>query len=452
MRARPSLPGSRSLAGFGLALVLAAGAAPAAAQQPDSSALVDYIVAVVGNRVILRSQVEEQVLTALRGQEPPSDPGQLRALRRTILEGMIDRELVVQEAQRDTAIKVTDEEVTQAVDEQFRNVRRQFQTDEAFRKELQDAGFQTIEEWRSYTAELQRQEFYWNRFWERLEGQGKVKAIPPTDDEVREYFDRNRLTFPKRSEAVSFQQIVIAPQASAAERARALALADSILREIRGGADFATAARRFSMDPASREQGGSLGWIRRGQGFDQRFEDEAFRLRVGQVSDPVESPFGYHLIQVERAQPAELSVRHILIMADVDSAQADSARLRAEAVYRAAQGGASFDSLQRLHHDRSEEREAEQFPLDRLTQSAPSYATALRDVPGGSLAPLFRLEAPQPNRAKHVVLKVTNRIPAGEVRFEDVRDQIRSTLSRTLARQRHLARLKEATFVEIRPT
>jgi peptidyl-prolyl cis-trans isomerase SurA len=338
------------------------------------------------------------------------------------------------------------------VDEQFRNVRRQFQSEEAFRRELQASGFQTLEEWRSYTAELQRQEFFWNRFWERLEAQGKVKPIPPTDQEVRDYFDRNQLTFAKRSEALSFQQIIIAPQASTAEKARALALADSILREIRNGADFATAARRFSMDPVSREQGGSLGWIRRGQGFDQRFEDEAFRLRVGQVSDPVETSFGFHLIQVERAQPAELSVRHLLIMAEVDSVQADSARLQAEAVYRAAQSGAAFDSLQRLHHDRSEEREADQFPLDRLTQSAPSYATALRDVPVGALAPLFRLDAPQPNRSKYVVLKVTHRIPAGDVRFEDVRDQIRAQLSRTLARQRYLVRLKEATFVEIRST
>jgi parvulin-like peptidyl-prolyl isomerase len=272
-RPRPPILRPRSLHGALLGLLLAAGAAPAAGQQPDTTALVDYIVAVVGNRVILRSQVDEQVLTALRGQDPPRDPAQLRALQRTVLDGMVDREVVVQEAQRDTAIKVTDEEVTQAVDEQFRNVRRQFQSEEAFRRELQASGFQTLEEWRSYTAELQRQEFFWNRFWERLEAQGKVKPIPPTDQEVRDYFDRNQLTFAKRSEALSFQQIIIAPQASTAEKARALALADSILREIRNGADFATAARRFSMDPVSREQGGSLGWIRRGQGFDQRFED-----------------------------------------------------------------------------------------------------------------------------------------------------------------------------------
>lgn len=439
--------GGRSLATVALLGLLAR---PAAAQQPDSASTLDRIVAVVGNRPILTSQLQEQMFTALRGQQPPSDPAQRQALLNSLLSSMIDRELVVQAAQRDTAIKVTDEEVTQAVDEQFRNARRQYQSDEAFRRDLQASGFQTIEEWRSYTADLQRREFYWNRFWERLEAGGKLKPIPPTDAEVRAYFEQNRLQYPKRSEAVSFEQIVITPSPAADEKARAMALADSILQGLRAGGDFATAARRFSMDPGSREQGGSLGWIRRGQGWDPRFEAAAFSLRVGQISNPVETAFGYHLIQVERSQPAEVSVRHILIMPAIDSVMADSARRLAESVYRAVREGASFDSLARLHHDRNEERDANQFPLDRLSQSAPAYATALAGVEAGQLAPLFRLEAPEPNRSKWVILRVTNRIPAGDVRFEDVQDQIRAGLGRTLARQRYLESLRQANYVEVR--
>lgn len=433
-----------------LGALLGLAPAGALAQQADTSTALDRIVAVVGNRPILATQVQEQLYAALRGQNPPTDPAQLAALRNSILSSLVDRELVMQAAQRDTAIKVTDEEVTQSVDEQFRNARRQYQSDEAFRRDLLETGFQTIEEWRSYTAEMQRREFYWTRFWERLEASGKVKPIPPTDREVREYFEQNRLQYPKRPEAVSFQQIVIAPTAAADERERARALADSILQGLRAGADFATAARRFSMDPGSREQGGSLGWIRRGQGWDPRFEQAAFSLRVGQISNPVETSFGFHLIQVERVQAAEVSVRHILIMPVIDSVMADSARRLAESVYRAAREGASFDSLQRLHHDRDEEHDANQFPLDRLAQTAPAYATALAGVEVGQLAPLFRLEAPEENRSKWVILRVTNRIPAGEVRFEDVQDQIRAGLGRTLARQRYLEKLRQANFVEIR--
>jgi peptidyl-prolyl cis-trans isomerase SurA len=437
------------MAGAGLALLVLATAGTAIAQPPDSARIADRILAVVGNRAIVLTQVQEQALTMLpRGQEDlPTDPGQRAAFLRNALTALIDEELAVQEAQRDTAIKVTDEEVTQSVDELFRNARRQIGSDSALQQQLRETGFETIEEWRSYTTDIQRRRFLVDRYWERLEGSGKLKPIPPTDAEVREYFQENRMAIPKRGAAVSFRQIVMSPQPSAEAKAAARALADSILGALRGGADFATAARRFSMDAATREQGGSLNWIRRGQGWDPAFEQAAFSLRVGQVSDPVETGFGYHLIQVERAQPAEAQVRHILIMPAIDSTRADSARALAEEVYRAARAG-GFDSLQRLHHDRSEEREAQQFPLDRLP---PAYATALQDVEPGQVAPLFRLEAQDPLRAKPVIVLVTDRIPAGDVRFEDVRDQIRSQLGRILSRRRHLETLRRATFVEIRP-
>lgn len=422
-------------------------ATPLRAQEADSTTI-DRIVAVVGNRPILQTQVEEQALAALRGQSLPSDPAQRQALFRSILDGLINEELVVQAAQKDTAIKVTDEEVTQSVDELFRNVRAKFSSDEAFRKDLQNTGFQTVEEWRSYYSDRQRRKFLVDRFWDRLEAQGKLKPIPPTDQEVRQYFDENKAAFPKRPAALTFRQIVIAPHASDSAKAVALALADSILAELRKGADFATAARRFSMDPGTREQGGSLNWIRRGQGWDQAFENAAFSLRVGQISNPVETAYGYHLIQVERAQPAEVQVRHILIMPTIDSVQADSARQLAEQVYLALKNGASFDSLQRLYHDKGEEREVQQIPVDRLP---PAYGSALQDVKEGELAPLFRLEAPEPNRTKFTIVKVDSRIPAGDVRFEDVRDNIRAQLSHELARRRYLDTLKHATYVDVRP-
>jgi peptidyl-prolyl cis-trans isomerase SurA len=201
------------------------------------------------------------------------------------------------------------------------------------------------------------------------------------------------------------------------------------------------------MDPASRDQGGSLNWIRRGQGWDPKFEEAAFSLRVGQISDPLETAFGFHLIQVERAQPAEIKVRHILIRPAIDSSNAEEARKMAEAAYLAIKGGAAFDSVQRILHDKSDEREATQFPIANLP---PAYANAIRDIKDDELAPLFQLEDQEPHRAKQVILQVTNRIPAGAPRFEDVRDRIRNSLGNVLARRRYLEKMRDATHVEVR--
>ena len=422
----------------------------AAAQAVDTTNTIDRVVAVVGNKTILASQVAERLFVELNGREVPKDPKALGQLRKSILESLISEELVVQEASRDTLIKVTDEEVTQSVDELYKNVRGRYTSESLFRTELQRTGFQTIDEWRSFSADQQRRKFQSDRYWARLNQQQKVKDIPPTDAEVREYFDQNKTSFPSRSEGVSFKQVIVAPKPTDTAKAIARALADSILAELRKGGDFATAARRFSMDPATKEQGGALNWIRRGQGWDPKFEDAAFSLRPGQISDPVESSFGYHLIQVERVQPAEVQVRHILIMPAIDSTDADRTRKLAEAAYIAIKSGAPFDSLQRLYHDKAEEREVEQFPLDRLVQSAPAYGTALRDAKQGDLIPLFKLDAPDPYRAKWAIVSLTSRIPAGEVRFEDVRDRIRTSLASVLSRKKHLDRLRSATFVEVR--
>lgn len=431
------------------AALLASAAQPLLAQQATGEdSAVDRIVAIVGSTPILLSEVDEQIFARLQAQQqtPPTDPVQVRALRRDMLQQLVDLELIYQIALTDTTVKVTDEQVDAAVDEQVRNIRRQFRSDEEYRTQLRETGFLTPEEYRRWLTETQRKELIRNRMIEQLRGTGKLKPVIPTDRELRVAFEEERGRR-KRPQSVSFRQIVVAPTARDSAKARAFGLADSIATELRKGGDFATAARRFSMDEASKEQGGSLGWFRRGV-MDQRFEDVAFALRPGTISPPIETPFGYHLIQVERVQPAEVSARHILIMPEITQADADSARLRAESVRAALAAGASFDSLARQYHDPLEDREVPGLPVDRLL---PVYAQAFEGVEEGGLTPVVRLEIPNlPLRAKYAVVQVTERTPEGEYRYEEVKDQLRNQLGERLMIRRYLDRLRLATYVEVR--
>jgi peptidyl-prolyl cis-trans isomerase SurA len=441
---------------FGLVAALfllgSGAAAPLWARQrgiATADSVVDRIMAVVGSKAILRSQIEERINTEFpQGKGLPTTPQGMENLRKELVEAMVSEELMVQEAQRDTTIKVLEDDVTKSVDALIRTTRGRYATEEEYRKDLRVTGFETPDEYRSWLTEQQRRQFLRRELMTKLKNSGKLKPVAPTEGEMKAFFDKNKAGFPKRPEAISFRQIVITPPAKAEAKARAIALADSILAELRKGADFAATAKRFTMDVGTREQGGELGWVRRGQGLDQHFEDVAFSLRPGIVSQPVETPFGFHLIQVERSQPAEVQVRHILIMPAVDSVDADSAARTADRVRTMVTKGTAFDSLQRIWHDRGEERELVAFPIENLPAV---YGEALAGVGASQVAPVFRLEAPaDPLRSKYVVLLVTARIPAGDVRYEDVKEQIRSILTDSLTQERYLDKLRRATLVEVR--
>jgi peptidyl-prolyl cis-trans isomerase SurA len=423
-------------------------AQPAAAVvPPDSVVVVDRVLAVVGNRPVLASQVDEELFSRqAQGVRLPEDPKQLDALRREVVSSIVDEELLVQEAIRDTMIQVTDQEIADGVEQQIRKVRENFSSEVDYKNELKKAGFQTPEEYRRWLTDQQRRAALQNRLIDGLKGAGKLKSVAPTEQEMQKYFETHKASLGTRPATISFRQIVIAPKASAAAKARTRAQADSIVLELRQGADFATAARRFSQDPGSREQGGSLNWFRRGVMVPE-FERVAFALKPGVVSDPVESPFGFHIIQVERTQPAEVQARHILLTPEIDSANVDSARALAERLHGLVARGARFDSLQRIYHDPAGgEREAENVPADKLPET---YSAAIASADSGAVVPVFTIKGPG-DRDQYVVLQVTGRRSQGDVRYEDVKDRIRQQLGQELAIRRYLDQLRKTTYVELR--
>jgi peptidyl-prolyl cis-trans isomerase SurA len=419
---------------------------PAAEAQSDGPIVVDRVVAIVGNRPVLASQVDEEVFSRQsQGQALPSDPDSLAALRKQVISSIVDEELLVQQAQRDTAIKVTDQEIADGVEQQVRKVRGNFTSEVDYKNELKRAGFGTPEEYRRWLTDQQRRSAFQNRLIDKLRQDGKLKPVSPTEQEMRAYFNEQKGALGNRPATLSFRQIVIAPRPAPEAKARTRAQADSIVLELRRGADFATAAKRFSQDPGSKDQGGSLNWFRRGVMVPE-FERVAFSLRPGVVSDPVESPFGYHIIQVERVQPGEVQARHILLIPDIDSVHVDSARALADSVRALILRGAPFDSLQRALHDPSAEKQADNVPADKLPEA---YGKAFGDADSGAVAPVFSLPGAG-TREQFVVAQITGRRPPGDIRYEDVRDRIRDQLGQQLAIRRYIDRLRSATYVEVR--
>src|SRR6266571_6853974 len=219
----------------------------ALSQHPAPDETLDRIVAVVGTRPILASQIDEEMVQAqAQGQPLPADSAGRMAMRRQILDRLIELEILVQQAQRDTSIKVTDQEVLDQVEQTYQNVRKQFSSENDFRDQIRQARFGSVEEWRRWLGDEQRRQLYAQRLIEAQRQKGKLRPIPPTDAQMREFWEQNKDQQPKRPATVSFRQIVLKPTPDSAARQRALQLAESLVVELRHGADFAAAAKRFS--------------------------------------------------------------------------------------------------------------------------------------------------------------------------------------------------------------
>jgi peptidyl-prolyl cis-trans isomerase D len=174
-------------------------------------------------------------------------------------------------------------------------------------------------------------------------------AVRVSEEEIRAFYSRNREQFRRGGRAV-LSLLTIPRVISAADSAHSKARAEALRDEIVKGAKFEDVARRESSDSASGANGGALGMSGRGR-FIAEFEKAAFALRPGEISQPVISSFGYHLIRVDSRKGDSIDVRHILIpiqQGDSSAAQADRLADQLARVAASATEPARFDSASRL--------------------------------------------------------------------------------------------------------
>jgi peptidyl-prolyl cis-trans isomerase SurA len=421
--------------------------AQAPAQAPMPVQPIDRIVAVVGERPILLSEVEEELLLLQgQGQRLPTDSTARDAMRRQALLRMVDEEILYQKARLDTTIIVTDADVQNAVDEQVRRVRSQFPSENVYRAQLSSAGFGTPEEYRRWLSESQRRSAYQQRYLEKLRSEGKLHNASVSDAEIRAAFAQTAAQATQRPATISFRQVVVAPLPTPAQKAAARARAESALAEVRGGADFSVVARRLSDDPGSKERGGDLGWFRRGQ-MAVPFERAAFRLRQGQISDIVETTFGYQIIVADRVQPGEVKARHILIAPVVTARELAVARTVADSVAARLRAGGNFDSLYALFADTAEQKAVVDVPQQRLPAI---YTGVFAGLAPTAITPVFALAAEDSLRTKFAVAILDDIQPERPFTYEEVREQVRTNLQREKAVREYVRTLRRQIYVDIR--
>ena len=266
-------------------------------------------------------------------------------------------------------------------------------------------------------------------------------SVPVSDAELRRYLDDHADDF--KQPAMAFVRFVAQPRLpDAADSAVARARVERIQAELArgGGASFADVARRESADTVSGRQGGDLGWVRPDQStFDAQFMAGVRALRPGQVSRPVLTPFGYHLIRVDAARGDSVKVRHILVPIELQGAHLDYVEARADSLERFAAeqtDGALLDSAARRFGlplaPPHRVVEGERFIVGRY--AIPDVSVWAFEVSPGETSPIIEATP------AYFVFRLDSLVPAGVPPLAAVRHQVLAAVQvekrKVLARRR----------------
>ncbi|TFG65886.1 MAG: hypothetical protein E4H28_03215 [Gemmatimonadales bacterium] len=411
------------------ALVIAASPATLVAQdvEPEaaidpSAELVDRIVAVVGDTVVLYTEVLESLLQ-LQSQGatlPEEGTPAFDSLAFQTLHDLVDQLVLLQQAKTEE-LDVSDDVLDAETDRRFREVRNAFPTATEFETAISESG-RNLVQYRQFLRSQVRAQMLIEQFIQQ--SRSNLPPVVVSDEEVQAWFDGN-LTGQTQPATITFEQLVLEPKPSEDAEKAAFERATQILTEIRDGKDFEVAAREYSEDPATRASGGDLGWVRRAS-LDADFSRAAWSARTGTPIGPVRTQFGNHLIKVENTRGGERKIRHILLRHEITEDDFQRAQSLAAQLADSIRGGASFASIAKEYGSKLEPLRVPQMPVDRIAQQFPEYAEALVDpVPGRVVGPFVNTT---PRGQRFVIVRVTEYIQQGPYQFADVREEIRERL------------------------
>jgi peptidyl-prolyl cis-trans isomerase SurA len=264
--------------------------------------LIDKIVAQVGGELVLLSELEEQhnLMSAQQGTLP-------EGFRCTILDGIMTQKLMINQAKLDS-IEVTDDEIEAQLDARFERILAYMNNDVT---QFEAYYGQTIPEVKAQFREDLKNQLLAERMQGRI-----MENVTITPAEVKEFFEQIPTdSLPYFNSEVELGEIVYRPKVNEEQKAIALKTLEEVKAKLDAGEDFAVLAQNYSQDGSARS-GGDLGWARRGT-FVPEFEAAAYNLELSEISDIVESEFGFHIIQLLERRGNSIHTRHILIRPEI---------------------------------------------------------------------------------------------------------------------------------------
>jgi peptidyl-prolyl cis-trans isomerase SurA len=280
--------------------------------------VIDQIVAVVGSNPILKSDIEQGAIqNQAQGVVSQGDP------KCEILESLLEQKLLLAEAELDTMIIVTDNQINQQMDRRM----NYFVENIGSEKEVEKYFNKSITQLKAEMSETIKEQLKTEQMQAKI-----IEKVTATPSEVRQFFRQlPSKDIPEIGSQLEYAQITVLPVITEKEDLEVKAKLRDFKKRVENGENFATLAIMYSEDPGSSRNGGEMDYVGRAM-LDQAFANEAFNLKPNQVSKVVKSEFGYHIIQLIDRKGEKIKCRHILLRPKIDEKELEKAKNRIDSI------------------------------------------------------------------------------------------------------------------------
>ncbi len=410
-----------------------------------NGATLDAVVAMVGKHPIFKSSIDAQAeMFLLQRGATNVDPDTMMALRKQVLESEINEKLLLAKADEDS-VTVTEQEVDNQIDDLIKGYITRFGSE----AEVERQFGHTI-------AELKASPDLRERTRENLiVQQERFKVLPPSTNisrqDVEKFFQIYKDSLPSIGAEVELATIVELVKPLPNQKEHSHDLAKSIVDSLKQGADFGLMAKRYSQDVTA-SSGGDLGAFYPRGTFLPAFEEAAFKLKPGEISDVVETEQGFHIIKLIERRGEEVHLAQILIKPTVNTMDEAAVRDSLLLLRDSANHGADFGVLAQNHSDDAETRSfGGTLGRIRLEDLAPEQRAVVDSLKEGDISDPIHI-AYSASRTGFQIVKLIRRVPAHKTSLdEDYRELEAAALQWKQSQDltRWLARARTTIYVDV---
>ncbi len=379
----------------------------------------DGIAAVIGDYVILESDVEKTLID-LKSQGASTED----ITHCQLLGKLMEDRLYAHQAVQDSLL-VSDDQVNATSDRQIQQLSSQIGSVEKMLKYYKKAD---LESFKAELFEINKLRMLSEKMQQKI-----TSEIEVTPEEVRQFFYRipedERPVFGAELE---ISQIVKQPKPSEAENQKVIDRLNAIKQDVEeNDASFNVKAILYSQDPGSKSKGGFYSMTRQTP-FVKEFKDVAFSLQEGEISDPFETDFGYHIILVEKIRGQEVDLRHILLQPEISDEAMKKAATELDSIrqqiidgkYSFADAALNFSDEKETKNDGGVLRNPINFDSKfELTKMDPSLYNQINKLKDGEISRPIREDDPRGGAPKFKIMKISNRYDEHKADF--ARDYIK---------------------------